>query len=41
MFHPTSTCKMGNDRMAVVDPGLKIHELARVRIADSFIHQPS
>ncbi|MDQ7250441.1 hypothetical protein Q8A70_22315 [Rhodospirillaceae bacterium R-7] len=27
--------------MAVVDPGLKIHELARVRIADSFIHQPS
>jgi choline dehydrogenase len=25
VYHPTSTCKMGNDAMAVVDPELRVH----------------
>lgn len=37
IFHPSSTCKMGRDPMAVVDPQLRVHGLANVRVADCSI----
>ena len=37
VFHPTSTCKMGIDPMAVVDPGLRVHGLDRLRVVDASI----
>jgi choline dehydrogenase len=36
-FHPTSTCKMGIDEMAVVDPRLRVHGMEGLRIADASI----
>jgi choline dehydrogenase len=36
-FHPTSTCKMGNDDEAVVDARLKVHGLTGLRVADASI----
>jgi choline dehydrogenase len=36
-YHPTCTCKMGNDAMAVVDAQLKVHGLDGLRIADGSI----
>jgi len=37
VYHPTSTCKMGIDAMAVVDPGLRVHGIDGLRIADASI----
>jgi choline dehydrogenase len=37
VFHPTSTCKMGVDPMAVVDPVLRVHGLDGLRVADASI----
>jgi choline dehydrogenase len=37
IFHPTGTCKMGNDEAAVVDDRLRVHGLAGLRIADCSI----
>jgi len=37
VFHPTSTCKMGIDPMAVVDPHLRVHGLRGLRVADASI----
>lgn len=34
-YHPTCTCKMGTDAMAVVDPQLRVHGLDGIRICDS------
>ncbi|MEM7742094.1 MAG: choline dehydrogenase [Pseudomonadota bacterium] len=34
IFHPTSTCRMGSDAMAVVDARLRVHGVAGLRIAD-------
>lgn len=34
-YHPTSTCKMGVDEMAVVDPQLRVRGLEGIRICDS------
>jgi len=35
VFHPTGTCKMGTDPMAVVDPELRVHGLRGLRVADA------
>jgi choline dehydrogenase len=37
VFHPTSTCRMGNDPMAVVDPQLRVHGIEGLRVADASI----
>jgi choline dehydrogenase len=37
VFHPTSTCKMGNDPMAVVDSELRVHWLEGLRVVDASI----
>ena len=37
MFHPTSTCKMGSDPMAVVDPELRVHGIEGLRVVDASI----
>ncbi|MGQ0677271.1 MAG: GMC family oxidoreductase [Rhodospirillales bacterium] len=37
IFHPTSTCRMGHDKRAVVDDRLKVHGLARLRVADGSV----
>ncbi len=37
VYHPTSTCKMGDDPMAVVDAELKVHGIEGLRVADASI----
>ena len=37
IYHPTSTCKMGQDDLAVVDSRLRVHGIERLRIADASI----
>jgi choline dehydrogenase len=37
IYHPTSTCKMGNDDMAVVDDRLRVHGLRNLRVVDASI----
>lgn len=37
IYHPTGTCKMGNDPMAVVDERLRVHGINGLRIADCSI----
>ncbi|MGI9522581.1 MAG: GMC family oxidoreductase, partial [Hyphomicrobiaceae bacterium] len=34
IFHPTSTCRMGNDARAVVDHRLRVHGVDGLRVAD-------
>lgn len=34
-YHPTCTCKMGVDEMAVVDPQMRVHGIDGLRICDS------
>ncbi len=34
LFHPSGTCKMGNDPLAVVDARLRVHGLAGLRVID-------
>ncbi|MEO0990863.1 MAG: GMC oxidoreductase, partial [Pseudomonadota bacterium] len=36
-YHPTCTCKMGTDDMAVVDPQLRVRGLDGIRICDSSV----
>lgn len=37
IYHPTSTCKMGHDSLAVVDDRLRVHGIAGLRIADASV----
>jgi choline dehydrogenase len=37
IYHPTSTCKMGQDDMAVVDERLRVHGVNGLRVADASI----
>lgn len=37
IYHPTGTCKMGKDKMAVVDDQLRVHGIAGLRVADCSI----
>ncbi|WP_146344987.1 GMC family oxidoreductase [Phaeobacter marinintestinus] len=37
IYHPTSTCRMGQDKMAVVDDRLRVHGIAGLRVADASI----
>ncbi|MBR9764425.1 MAG: choline dehydrogenase [Rhodobacteraceae bacterium] len=37
IFHPVGTARMGQDEMAVVDAGLRVHGLAGLRIADASV----
>ena len=36
-WHPTGTCKMGKDEMAVVDPELRVRGLQALRVVDASI----
>ena len=35
--HAAGTCKMGIDRLAVVDPELRVHGLEHLRVADASV----
>ena len=37
IYHPTSTCKMGSDELAVVDSQLRVHGIEGLRVADASI----
>ena len=37
IYHPTGTCKMGNDPMAVVDERLRVHGMHGLRVVDASI----
>ena len=37
IYHPTSTCKMGNDDMAVVDNRLQVHGILGLRVVDASV----
>ncbi|MEM9850576.1 MAG: GMC family oxidoreductase N-terminal domain-containing protein [Pseudomonadota bacterium] len=37
IYHPTGTCKMGRDPMAVVDPRLRVYGVGGLRVADASI----
>ena len=36
-FHPSCTCRMGNDGQAVVDEEMKVHGIADLRVVDASV----
>jgi choline dehydrogenase len=37
LYHPTSTCRMGSDDLAVVDARLRVHGIAGLRVVDASV----
>ena len=37
IFHPVGTCKMGQDKMAVVNDRLRVHLVKKLRVIDASI----
>jgi choline dehydrogenase-like flavoprotein len=37
VWHPVGTCRMGRDRMAVVDPQLRVHGIDSLRVVDASV----
>ena len=37
IFHPTSTCRMGGDAVAVVDERLRVRGIERLRVVDGSV----
>ncbi len=37
VYHPVGTCKMGTDKLAVVDPELRVHGIAGMRVVDASV----
>ena len=37
LYHPVATCRMGMDRLAVVDPKLRVHGVERLRAVDASV----
>ena len=36
-FHPVGTCRIGQDRLAVVDPRLRVHGIGGLRVVDASV----
>ena len=37
IYHPVGTCRMGRDPLAVVDPALRVHGVAGLRVVDASV----